>query len=85
VNISGKFFCLITVLNVVVLLSTIPSFADNALKKPLQGGVQKKGHSKLVKPNNRKTGTAYSISKPYNPNNPPPIDDKVYPVSSNAH
>ena len=27
----------------------------------------------------------YSIYKPYNPNNPPPINDKVHPVSSNAH
>jgi hypothetical protein len=43
------------------------------------------GDAKLNKPTKTKTSNTYSISQPYNPNNPPPIDNKIHPVSSNAH
>lgn len=44
----------------------------------------KYGSAKASKPSNTKAGNPYSIYKPYNPNNPPPIN-KILPVSSNAH
>jgi hypothetical protein len=52
---------------------------------PLQGGVQKNRKSKGgATATVTTTPSPYSISQPYNPNNPPPIDNKIHPVSSNA-
>ncbi len=40
---------------------------------------------KPIKTAGTKTANPYSISRPYDPNNPPPISEKIHPVSSNAH
>ncbi len=84
-KILSKLFCLLVVLTLALYLTPF-SFATNEIKKPLQGHIKKKGKYKLSKPTNikKKASTPYSISQPYNPNNPPPIDNKIHPVSSNA-
>jgi hypothetical protein len=82
-KIFSKLFCLLVVLNLAPYL--IPSsFAANGIKKPLQGHIKKGGKFKLSRSKNTKTANSYSLSQPYNPNNPPPIDNKIHPVSSNA-
>jgi hypothetical protein len=82
-KIFSKLLCLLVVLNLAPFL-TPSSFAANEIKKPLQGHIRKKGKYKLGRLPNAKAGNAYSVSQPYNPNNPPPIDNKIHPVSSNA-
>jgi hypothetical protein len=52
----------------------------------LQGGVKRKGKFKETSaPSGQLTGARnpYSITQPYNPNNPPPIENKIHPISSN--
>ncbi len=83
-KIYSKFFYLLVVLNLGPYL--IPfSLAANGIKKPAQVHTQTTGKSKLVKPTKTKASNPYSISQPYNSNNPPPINNKINPVSSNAH
>jgi hypothetical protein len=70
---------------VVIKQASYSTTSADSRKTQLQGGVQKK---RKLKAGATATGTAtsnpYSISQPYNPNNPPPIDNKIHPVSSNA-
>jgi hypothetical protein len=80
----SKLFCSLVVLNLVPIL-TPSSFAANEIKKPTQSRVEKKGKYKSGRSPNSKAGNVYSVSQPYNPNNPPPIGNKLHPVSSNAH
>jgi len=83
-KIYSKVFCLLVILNLGPYLTPF-SLAANGIKKPIQGPIQKKDKSKLNKVLNKKAANPYSISQPYNPNNPPPIGNKIDPVSSNAH
>jgi hypothetical protein len=84
IQVFSKFLCSIVVLNLAPYL-ILPSLAANGIKKPLQGHVEQKGKVKLKKSVKieAKSGNPYSISKPYNPDDPPPIDNKIHPVSSN--
>ncbi len=50
----------------------------------LKGHIQRKVQAELVRPIPKEAGNPYSISRPYDPNNSPPIDNKIHPVSSNA-
>jgi hypothetical protein len=82
-KVYSKLFYLLVVLNLGSYLTPF-SLAVNGVKKPLQGHIQRKGKLKLMTSTNVKARTPYSITQPYNPNNPPPIDNKIHPVSSNA-
>ena len=82
------FLCSLVVLNLAPL-----SLADNpaktkqsapARKIPLQGHIKKKGKFIPGKKATVKVNNPYSVARPYNPDNPPPIDNKIHPVSTNA-
>jgi hypothetical protein len=67
-----------------VLATNGPATATKQKSLPLQGHIERKGKFKPHTTINVKGGNPYSISRPYNPNNPPPINNKIHPVSSNA-
>ena len=82
--------CLLLTLNM-----KLPSLATDTVKAknptparklPLQGHIERKGKFKQSASinTNTKTGNPYSVSRPYNPDNPPPVNNKIHPVSSNA-
>ena len=83
-------------LSTFVVLNLAPlSSADkiNATKKPvettrapLKGHIQKKGKLALHKHISTEMGAnnPYAVAHPYNPNNPPPINNKIHPISTNA-
>jgi hypothetical protein len=82
------FVCALLVLNLAPL-----SLANNSAKTkqsvparkiPLQGHIQKKGKFTAAKKATVKANNPYSVTSPYNPNNPPAIDSKIHPVSTNA-
>ena len=85
---------LFTIFGALLVLNLAPlSLANNPVKTkqsvsarkiPLQGHIQKKGKYAAIKKPTIKANNPYSVTSPYNPNNPPPIDSKIHPVSTNA-